>query len=152
MWLRRFSVGAVVALLPFLAACEAGPEQEPEPVQTPVAERAQAAAAPAALMPVDHSNVTGTALVDQDEEEASVTLALEGLEPDASYLAYLHRDRCAGAGSLLAPLGSLTADQAGEATRRIRVPSTEIGAERPWSVQIHTAAGEIVACANILPE
>jgi hypothetical protein len=152
MWLRRSSVGAVVALLPFLAACEARPEPEPEPGQTPVAERARTASAPSALMPVDHSNVTGTALVDQDDEEVSVTLALEGLEPDAAYLAYLHRDRCAGAGSLLTSLGSLTADQAGETTRRVRVPSAEIGAERPWSVQIHTAAGEIVACANILHE
>lgn len=147
---RCWWCGAIAALMLFLVACERAAEPGADAAHEP--ERATLSSAPAPLMPVDHSGVTGTIVVDDEDDGATVTLSLEGLEPDGDYLAYIHRERCASAGSLLVALGSVTADDAGEAVERVHVPSAELDAERPWSVHLHTAAGETVACANILPE
>jgi hypothetical protein len=141
---------AVVALMPLLVACEPAAEPGADAGQEP--ERGALSSAPAPLMPIDHSGVTGAVVLDEEDDGATVTLSLEGLEPGAGYLADLHHERCASAGSLLAPLGSLAADDAGEAMERVHVRAADLDAARPWSVHIRTAAGESVACANILTD
>jgi hypothetical protein len=138
---------AALAVVPVVGAC--GPGETPD--QDRYEETGAAArSAPAALMPNDHSGVTGTVLTDERNGDVVITLSLEGLDPGATYLASVHSDRCAADGPVRVPLGRIHGNDDGTAREDFRAQSQELPDRYPWSVQVQTEAGETAACADIV--
>ena len=121
--------------------CDAG--DAPPAEDTAVAEDASVEFAS-----VDRSGITGTVSADHDDEEATVTVELSGLEPGAVYPVHIHTGRCSAGGPVAAPLGRITAR--GDSTGRLnaRVTQAQMGDE-PAFVQAHDPSGAAVACADL---
>jgi hypothetical protein len=105
--------------------------------------------APAVLMPVDHSHVTGAVDADRDGETVRIRVTLEGLRPGGTYVASAHAGRCAADGPERALLGTLTGDDDGAGDKEFRAATDEIDLTSDWSVQILAEDGEILACADV---
>jgi hypothetical protein len=154
---NRLRWGAAVALMAGVMACDAGADRAPagETDEWTDAERTEAErterSAPAQVMPIDHSGVTGTAVADREDDHVTVTLSLEGLRQGATYLAHLHDGRCADDGPQRAPLGRVTANDDGMTTIELQAEGADLPMGDSWSVQLETDTGEAVACANLTP-
>jgi hypothetical protein len=151
--------GLVIAGLAAFTACEPATDDGAAEgrAEEPVDERAEVGvsglrSAPAALAPIDHSGVTGTVVADVGDDEITVTLSLEGLQPGATYLAHVHEDRCAVDGPARVPLGRIAASDEGTAEVELRAELAEMPSREEWSVQVQAVTGEAVACANVSPE
>lgn len=122
--------------------CEAG--------EAPVSGDASAVAedASAEFAPVNRSGVTGTVTADHDEEEATVTVELAGLEPGATYPVHIHTGRCAAGGPVAAPLGRITARPDSTGRLNTRVTAAQMG-DQPAFVQAHDESGSAVSCADL---
>lgn len=148
--------GTAIALLT-LAACDPGtddaasddPTMDGQVDQRAGTRPGQAEFGPAPLAPIDHSGVTGTVAADRDDDDVTVTLSMEGLQPGATYLAHIHEDRCAMDGPARVPLGRITAGDDGMATVDLRADAAEMPAGEEWSVQVEAETGESVACATL---
>jgi hypothetical protein len=130
------------------AACDRGEKRNPEADldrRTP-----DASAVPAALVPIDHSGVTGTVVADHERDNVVVTISVEGLDPGSGYPAFIRDGRCAAGGSERAPLGTIQPGEDGMAAARFIATAEELPAGQPWSVQVHRESGEAVACATVL--
>lgn len=151
---RQAAVACLVAILG-LAACEA--EQDVEPAESqPQSQPERFEADPSAteegrteLAPIDHSGVTGTVEADRDDDEVSVTVTLEGLQPGVAYEAHLHDGRCAAGGPVRIPMGELERGSEGEGVFRLTVRAVNLPEEDPVFVQVHGADGAAVACADL---
>lgn len=98
--------------------------------------------------PVNRSGITGTVTADHDEEQATVTIELTGLEPGATYPVHLHTGRCAAGGPVAAPLGRITAGADSTGRLNARVTAGQMG-DQPAFVQAHDATGAAVSCADL---
>jgi hypothetical protein len=154
---NRLLAGAAV-LLAMVTACDAGPDRPAagEADGPATDERTEAAAqtrsAPAQIMPIDHSGVTGTAEADRDDDWVTVTLSLDGLRAGAMYLAHVHEGSCAADGPARTPLGRIPADGGGTTTVELRADGADVVTGEAWSVQIETETGDAVACADLVPQ
>jgi hypothetical protein len=156
--MNRLLCGAALALLVAVTACDAGAdraaagETDGRVENGRVGDGDQMRSAPAQLMPIDHSGVTGTAVADRDGDRLVVTLSLEGLQAGARYLAHVHEGRCADDGPARVPLGRITGDDDGMSTVELRAEAGDMSAGAAWSVQVEAETGEAVACANLMPQ
>lgn len=144
---KRLPYCAAFVLAPMLGACEPGDTPEQDHVEET---RTEGRSAPAPLMPIDHSGVTGTAMADKSDGQVTITLSLEGLLPGTLYLASAHSNRCAANEPPRVPLGRITGDDDGTASVELRADAQELPERYPWSVQVQSEAGETVACADIV--
>lgn len=140
---RHALVRIMVVLAVVAAACEPAAEH-------PADRDSVSRSAPAALMPVDHSDITGTAAADRTDQEVEVTLVVEGVEAGATYLVSAHRGSCAFGGPELVPLGRVEAGEGDVAEATFKASADEIPPDEAWSIQILGEAGETLACADIV--
>jgi hypothetical protein len=151
--MNRLLCGAALALLVAVTACDAGADRAAAgETDGRVEDGDPMRSAPAQLMPIDHSGVTGTAVADRDGDQLVVTLSLEGLQAGARYLAQVHEGRCADDGPARVPLGRISADDLGMTTMELRADVGDMPAGVAWSVQVEAETGEAVACANLMPQ
>lgn len=139
----RLSSLVIAVALPLSAGCDAGADD------TAPGDRAGDPDAAIELAPVDRSGVTGTVRADHGDEETRVALTLDGLTAGGAYEAHIHSGRCAAGGPVAAPIGSVTAEQDGTARLTREVSSSRLDPDQPAFVQVHDAAGEAVACADL---
>jgi hypothetical protein len=136
-----------LALITAGVACDRGEDRNPETDrdrQTP-----DAPGAPSALVPIDHSGVTGTVVADHERGGVVVTITVEGLDPGPGYPAFIREGRCAAGGPERVPLGIIQPGEDGMATARFTATAEELPVGQAWSVQVHRESGEAVACATV---
>lgn len=115
--------------------------------------------APIEGAPEGYDDVSGTATITRGEPGTTVTLEMEGLEPDTTYLAHLHEGACAdGAGPHYRhdPAGGaeppnemhIHFDSTADGTGAVTVEDEVTADERAVSVAIHEAGGQMFACAD----
>jgi hypothetical protein len=101
---------------------------------------------------VNGNGVTGTVMIqDEEGDGATVTVTLQGLEPNSQHAGHVHVGSCAAQGAILAGLNPITADAqgAGSAT------TTDVPDELlvfGYYVQYHVALtppGDPISCGNI---
>lgn len=136
--LRPPTVAAVLLVL----GCDAG--------DAPLSEDTPAVTNDASVefAPVNRSGITGTVTADHDDEHATVTVELAGLEPGATYPVHIHTGRCAAGGPVAAPLGRITARADSTGRLNARVTDAQMGDE-PAFVQAHDPSGAAVSCADL---
>jgi hypothetical protein len=155
---NRLLAGAAIALMAMVTACDGGTDRAAagEADRPATDERTEAAAqtrsAPAQVMPIDHSGVTGTAEADRDDDWVTVTLSLDGLRAGAMYLAHVHEGSCAADGPARTPLGRIPANGGGTTSVELRADAADVATAEAWSVQIETETGDAVACADLFPQ
>lgn len=155
-WTRPVRVVALV-LIPSLAACDAGDAGDADagPGSDPAARGAAPSAPPETeveLAAVDHSGITGTVGADRDDEQVTVSVSVEGLEPGVDYPAHVHDGRCVAGGPVRFPLGRITADDDGTGRSTTRIPAAELPPAGSLFVQVHGEGGRAVACADLPAE
>lgn len=139
---------AIIALAPVLAlaACDAAERTDGTPAD---ADSVVGALGPAEFAPVNQSDVTGTVRFEEDDDEATVTVELVGLEPAAEYPVQLYTGRCAAGGSTAVPLGLVTGGEDGRGRVTAHVAATDVAAGEPVFVQADGPDGSAVACADV---
>lgn len=152
---RPVRVVALV-LIPLFAACDAGDTGDTGADAGPGSDPAARSAAPSAppeteveLAAVDHSGITGAVGADRDDEQVTVSVSVEGLEPGVDYPAHVHDGRCVAGGPVRFPLGRITADDDGTGRSTTRIPAAELPAAGSLFVQVHGEGGRAVACADL---
>jgi hypothetical protein len=141
---RSAIIGLAAAVT--LAACDSTQERTDAALE---AGTVPGRSAPALLMPVDHSGVTGSVAADWNGESVTIHLSLEGLAPGETYVASAHAGRCAVDGPEQALLGIVTGETDGTGSKEFRAQADEINLSEAWSVQILAEDGEILACADL---
>jgi plastocyanin len=105
------------------------------------------ATAMANLAASGNSGVTGHAMLTQTGTNTSVTVTLSGLAPGSAHAGHIHSGACSG--PILFPLGTITADSAGQgsATATVNAP-VDLNV---WWVQYHASdnpPGPPIACGQ----
>lgn len=135
-----------LALVPALAACDAADRPDATPAD---ADSLVGALGTAEFAPVNRSDITGTVRFEEDDDEATATVELVGLEPGAEYPVQLYTGRCAAGGSTPVPLGRVTGGEDGRGRLTARVAVTDLPAGEPVFVQADGPDASAVACADM---
>lgn len=94
---------------------------------------------------VDDSGISGEATATHSAQEVTVSILLkEGAKADAEYQAHIHAGSCKDGGPVavaLEPVKNL------QSSKTIQL--SELPADKPAFIQIHDAAGKVVACGDM---
>ena len=138
--------GACLIVLTPLAACDAPEDEGLAEEQLDVGAQ-EVAAGPLELAPIDHSGVTGTVRANADDDQVTLTMTLQGLQPEVDYTAHVHSGRCAAGGPVVVPFEQLEVGEDGQGTGRLR--TSTLPADETLFVQVHGSGGQAVACGDL---
>jgi hypothetical protein len=104
-----------------------------------------------ALTAVGESGVSGELILTPAGGETEVSVTLSGLEPNSTHPGHIHEGTCSAPGSVVAPLGEITADATGSGTMTTSVPvATATVTAGNHIVQYHGEGMAPIACAEIV--
>jgi hypothetical protein len=120
--------------------------------EDPTLEAEDPALEPGTLVPINQSDVRGSASFVRDQGSLRLVVQGEGLEPGTRYSLNVHEGRCATGGPVRLPMGRMTASPDGTGSVRMQVGEDRLSGEADHFVQIYAPDDSPVACANIEPE
>lgn len=124
------------------AGCDAGNGGDAAPIGAAQVDAAEFA-------PVNRSDITGTVQLEEEDDQATITVALVGLEAGVEYPVHVHTGRCAAGGAVAVPLGQVTGEEDGRGQLTTRVALTALQGDQHVFVQAHGPSGGAVACADL---
>jgi hypothetical protein len=104
-----------------------------------------------------NQSVSGTAVLNTNNNQLTVVVALKGLAPHSKHLAHLHMGSCASQGPIKYDLKPIIADAAGNASTTSVIPNVTSVPRNGWYVNIHLGSSDLksqtsndpVACGDI---
>jgi hypothetical protein len=103
------------------------------------------------LTAVGESGVSGEVILTPAGGETEVSVTLSGLEPNSTHPGHIHEGTCSAPGSVVAPLGEITADATGSGTMTTTAPvATATVTAGNHIVQYHGEGMAPIACAEIV--
>jgi Cu/Zn superoxide dismutase len=88
----------------------------------------------------------------------TVKMSLNGLAPNSSHIAHIHKGDCSSNGDIIYPLTAITADSKGVGTSETTIPNVQAGIPQSgWYINAHNGGTGLtpdlqkmqIACANI---
>ncbi|HET9439621.1 MAG TPA: hypothetical protein VFO52_05600 [Longimicrobiales bacterium] len=94
---------------------------------------------------VDDSGISGEATATHSAQEVTVSILLkEGAKADAEYQAHIHAGTCKDGGPVAVALEPVKNMQSSKT-----IQLSELPADKPAFIQVHDAAGKVVACGDM---
>jgi hypothetical protein len=106
-----------------------------------------------------NESASGTAQLSIAGNTLTVKLALNGLQPNSTHIAHIHKGSCEAQGAVLYSLNPVVADASGKGTSTTVIPNVSSLPVSGWYINVHQAATkndlgtqtgfDPIACGNV---